>query len=704
MKKIFLLFFLIFLFLPIVNSTNWEKYGGNIRGSFIQNNGVMVIDLSNITSSSKNNITSTFSPLIADLNGDGVNEIITIINSANEIRLYRNGDFDLIDTYYNPNITVTGQMAVTNFISGSDENELVFITNIEGNNVSLYALNWNGTDFNISKNINISSSAELGYGLNCINLDTDNNIECAFFSSKGQLYIYDETNNYKTVSLYDGSLTGDCVDYSIPKFYDYDDDEDYDILSIWDSTCNNILQLTNNNDGSFTFDYNYTIDDFGSGGAVDVNDIMMANLDGGQKELVITKSYYYYNVGTSSPTLRSSLNIFNILDNTLKCSTDINDGSNKHIPYLNGLNTCYQDEGGLNCDYDNDGYNEIYITRNSYAGDMNLTIFDYDCSQIANIKFEDFYNGFGGSNNDDTAGFPKGVWGNFDSDNDFEYLYLGGVWEKNGTRILNFKNYTGTSANWVSSYNYFLLGDVTTDGLNDIVYQDITNTDYYLKVVSLNRSNSLPSIDLVNWNTGNPICNNTEVTYEVDFTDEENNYARISLDCFGNGTIKNGTSYYLGTAVNTCLYNKLGDYETIIYLQDTIHPSDLSVNYSHSVDITNSEFCNDEGEQPSNSEDTLVGTIGGVDDWSSKVPDMLNDFGFKSTASKIFFGICLIIALIMLANEKYKSAFVSVVLGILGMVGLTYLGIFPIWLTFLIFLFAVMVVFGALLFSGKQEG
>ena len=192
------MFILISLFIiPFVSSANrWNNYGGNERSYFIQNLGGSVEDVL-LESTQNGNYISPYSPLIDDLDGDGLNEIV-VITTNNEIRLFRDYNFGLIDAYYNAELTLNGQYAITNFLGDSTQREIVLITNTAGTNFSLWVVNWNGTDFNITKEIflgdNLTASNVGSHGLTC-----DDNGECFYFSHKSQLYKYNGSNSFNTL-------------------------------------------------------------------------------------------------------------------------------------------------------------------------------------------------------------------------------------------------------------------------------------------------------------------------------------------------------------------------------------------------------------------------------------------------------------------------------------------------------------------------
>lgn len=689
--------FIIILPSVLSSTCNWENYGANSRISFYQN-GCNAYITDNISISAQNDILSAYSPLIDDLNNDGINEIIISQAGTNEINIFNGADFDLTYTYFNPNITVYGQMFITDFISSTPENELILISQYNATDYHFLVMNYNGINMTIT--IDIDTGNIQPNGLNCYNIDSDSDIECLYFGTNGNLYAYDSTNNFLTSPIYSGGSNSDCLEQSIPRFYDYDENGNIDILSIWGGACNKILKLDGNGLGTFSYNYNFTP----SKTTGQITGFAMADLNGGQKELVVVNSHAYYSVADSTSSY-SYLFMYNIITNTEKCWYDLKVTA-KNSPYIAGLRTCYNDNIGLDCDYNLDDYNDLWLIPFTYANvgqQARYKIFNGEsalgeCVNIGDIQLENattMANYFIFANSGSESGWIKGVWGNMNNDSDYEFSFRGNNWDKDGNLLISLRNLTLSNYYMSDNTGYTVLGDVTGDDYFDFVIQ----TQYYeypqrTKVYSIGYTNNKINVDFntLTVDTGNPICLNSIVTYSVDFTDIENNYARMILDCYGNGSLSNG-SFYFPNMQNSCEYTESGNFNTIMYFQDIYNLNDYSINFTYPVTVTESEFCNQAGEQGGIIGESEVGVSGGVQDWSSKIPSWLNDWGFKSTASKIFFGICIIIALIMGANYEFKNAFVSVIIGILGMIGLTYIGIFPIWLVFLIFLFTAILVF-----------
>lgn len=689
-KNIFImLIFLLITVSPFVYSVScsWSKYGANPSGDFIQYNcnSIIVNDYLNTNLS----FDSSYSPLIYDLNNDNYNELIVV--KDNEIKLYNN-NLNLIDAYYNPALNPSGQFVISDFDDSNSYYEIVMIVN-NNSDFRFLVIEWNGYNFSITKNIDIPDKKS--DGLNCINIDGDSDIECLYFSNESQLYAYDFTNNFNTTALYYYGSDDDYANYSIPKFMDIETDLDNDIAVIWDNNGYRVLVLENDGLGNFNLQHEYTTNNMG------VNNIVKANLDGGQHELIILSSYFYYSA--SPPTKYSTMYVYNIVDNSLKCSKIYNYES-LNSPYLVNLKLE---------DYDGDGFNDIWVYD---FGDSNATlkIFDENCNELYSKDLEDTQSYLVGTASDKSTPFSKGIFADFGGSEGFEFSYMGGIWTTEGNLAIQLGDYNNDCKNtyWKSDKNNIIIGDITNNGLNDYIIESNCNGGEKISLFSFNYTNiNAEIVQPLYYNTGNPVCVNNNVEFSLRYDDVENDYVRLVSDCYGDNNTVNGTFYkngvfdgdsYIGIAYINCYYNETENYNAKFYLHDLIHNTDLTQFVSYTVTVTNSEFCNSEGEGSGSSE-SEIGVSGGVNDWSSQIPDWLNDWGFKSSASKIFFGICIIVALILIANREHKSAFISVLVGIMGMIGLMYLGILPVWLIFLIFLFTAMLVFLFIFKIGGSE-
>lgn len=581
---IFILFLSLFLVQTSDNSlaiSKWNYYGGTSRASFVQSTGTSFAD--DFTVSTQNvNVHSVYSPLVDDLDGDGFNEII-VITATNEIRLFRGIDFDLIDVYFNAELNPSGQFVTTDFL-GDGNPELMIITNTDGllANYSLWAVNWNGTDFNITKEINLTSN-EYSNGLSCYGGN------CYYFSNSSKLYKYNSSDNTTTSPVYNGTVDEYCYEHSIPIFYDYDLDGDMDIFTIWGGgvwACNHVLQLENNGT-AFVLDHEYSLEtELGA-----VNNIAIANLDGGQKELIITQSHVYAHIDTATPYL-STVHYFGLLDHSSICSHSFGLAGNTYVPLITSLHTCYSDEGQGACDYDDDGWDDVWITLNypSVYRNGSFEVLDEDCNILASINMTSNIVPFAYDNAKyDLEDYVKGVYANMDSDPEFEFVYLFGVWNRDGSLLVEFINHTAPTLT-VEGTSYILVADVTGndtfDVTNDIIFQQVDLTPR-ITVFSFNYTNLNPYFigDGPDVDTCVPLCVNETITFYarrgLDYDDVEGNDAVLGVDCYDLGRDNITWGSLAEDPEVSCTYDILGSWDVDIYITDeSNYPS-----YGESVTI-----------------------------------------------------------------------------------------------------------------------
>lgn len=689
MKKFFLFLFFIFL-IPLVFGGEWREVGSDNINSYVQDNGVSYVNDNysfNIYNAEKISLTE---PLVADLDADGLNELIIFRNE--EIRLYNTVNYVEKDTYVSSNISVVGNAEVVDF-DGDGALELVFITSILSN-YSFYVMNYSNDNFYTEQIItNVSAS----YGLNCYPL-YDGVTQCCYVDSDGNFNCYDSTNSFITTPKINVGETG-CLDGSIPSYIDYDNDGTNDVFFIHSITCNNLMVYKNNGDGTFTWAYNVST----SSG---INQYAVANLDGGIKELITTASCY---CGSNAPNCcgtTDTIYVNKLSDGTSICNIKSDSFSGTHQqPYLTALNTCYANSFAGECDFDSNGYDDfsivaIFFTYYDIDQDNTPLIlgFDESCNEIYNepiSSYDTYEYAFGGTPETftSTTNYAQAVIQNFDLDSSPEIFLSKGVYDYNGNAVVTLKDKFNDKYG-LNQYTYLVAGDLNGDGANELIFQTANGT--YINVTYFSYNNILPFIDETFWNTGNPICVDTTVTYTIEFTDFEGDYSRIAIDCLGNGVLTNN-SFYLEDPEATCLYNTSGDYTTRLYLQDTAHVNDFTVYSEHAVTITDSAFCNDVGVGASSSEYSSTGTSSGVGDFASEIPDVTDELGFKSTASKILLALALIITMMFgsaKASAKMKHGeYVIALVCLLTAIGCVYIGWLPLWIIFLLFIFVCMLVF-----------
>jgi len=129
--------------------------------------------------------------------------------------------------------------------------------------------------------------------------------------------------------------------------------------------------------------------------------------------------------------------------------------------------------------------------------------------------------------------------------------------------------------------------DLNGDGSLDF----IKNTGSQIDLIISTYTNEAPIITELGYNTGNPICLYSSITYTVGFTDTEEDWSRARIDRYGDG---NYTAYgsYAGSPSQTVNYDKLGTYTTVIEIQDVAGNKD---NITHGV-IVQTSNCYTSGQ------------------------------------------------------------------------------------------------------------
>lgn len=495
MKKILIIPLLLFCVIQIVYGEDWFRYASDHQKSFIYDSDFSGnFATGDITESSlAPEKISDYSPLVADLDGDGLREIIIVNN--NEIRLFRGTDYTLVDTWYNIDLTPLGQMEVVDFITGGNK-ELMVIVDKGNGTESVWAINWNGNDFIKSRD---TDDALQSNGLNCEDIDDDAKIECIFVADNGWLYAWDK-DGVPTTIVYGGD-TDICPDCSIPVLIDYDDDGDDDIFVVWGSNGKQVKKFRNNGGSSFTLMHTWSLTN-------PVSQFAMIDLDGGQKELVIahtTPTVVYLGCGSCS-----ILAVYGIIDNNLKCSYSNFDKfhsspSNYASAGFIGLRTCYG-QGG-DCDGGGDAYDDIWlVTSYTYGIGEEIMVFNWDgtpsstCTLLSSNAL--------GVNIPVSAGtgtYPRGVWANLDSDSDYEFLWGGWIFDKDGSLVRQY--YTDSDmATPQTSQTYFVVAEVTGDATNDIIYQN-GGTEDEIHVYSIHEEGCYDSDDGLTFLTEGYIIN-----------------------------------------------------------------------------------------------------------------------------------------------------------------------------------------------------
>jgi hypothetical protein len=209
----------------------------------------------------------------------------------------------------------------------------------------------------------------------------------------------------------------------------------------------------------------------------------------------------------------------------------------------------------------------------------------------------------------------------------------------------------------------------------------------------------------------NPICQNTNLRFsakEYDATaaqssgtnyydDMDSQQEKLIADCYGNGTLTNG-SLNLNAPYIDCVYNNTGTYYAKVYLQDSYNLGD----YTQYDDITVLVVSGSPGitcnvEAASIGEESVNGTAvtgTAVNPSTEGVENFLDYLTGGSTKAKIFIGFMIWLLIVVavgggMAAITHNGMAVGVICALAGFVGfivLTAVGIFPVWILIILML------------------
>ena len=702
--QIFFLFFFIFLFFLIlvsITTADWAQPGQDIRHSYVSDGfrTYSTTESDKVVSTQATDQGSSAEPLIYDWDGDGDNEVIII--RATEIKIYSGSDFVLEDSYSNATITVQGEMVIVDYDLDS-KNELIFSTNTQGSTNAIFILEWNGTHFDLDK---IYNDTEASNGFVCRDTFGSATIECIYISRSGNVTYFTESQS--PTNLFSLS-NNDCLDGSLPTLMDYDGDNDFDLFFLWDSTCNTLMQYKNTA-GVFTQAENYSV-------GYAINEYALADLDGGTLELVFTSSRFCNSAGGGCNP-GSTVYSYNPLTGSLHCSRTIVGNA---APYIMGLNTCYNDIGGLACDMDDSGANDIVTVQVNAKNDIDTTVY---AEVVAyNSYCIPIYNQVTGSlraptgagyydANGVTALYSHAVTGNFDADSDPEILLWDSIIDFNGSFVSNHTIYPDRTEPFKDTGNYLVVGDIDGDGSDDIISQGSTSEIF---VYSYGYTNAAPTRTTTWWAPINPVCVNTRVRFITRFSDLENDAVTMSVRCYGPGNSTNVTaSKYLvhidgdtDTDLSVyCNYNQSGFYRATIYIWDIAHKGELINGYEYGVVVANDDQeCRSYGDGSYGDSDSGTVNNGQGDDSSEDTDDLSNFFGslwlswglFSST-SKFIAGmialivVCIGVAGIFLSYHQTPSPMIISLVAVLMSILNVSVGLFSTWIILLVILISIAV-------------
>jgi hypothetical protein len=603
-------FFALLLSVSSLAGNIWENYGSTQYTSFIQPTGsTFASDNLSIETLSQS---TQFSPLITDWDGDGSNEYI-FADTGSVIKIYSGTNFNFVDSYSHTNLTLSGGMAFANFNSTSTGRELMVVTNASAS-MELWAINWNGSDFDVTKKIPVAS--ETSNGLNCENIDNDTEIECVYYSSFSKLYAYDVNDNTNNSPIYTASdALQDWLYQSIPLFVDYDEDGDLDIFINHDNSGRTVGQLDNDGFGTYTLNREYTTVTHAN---MEVNSFAPARLNG-VMSLVILKGNYYAKTGGFFGH-EGLIEIYRTDNGGWICGNDIGgvSGTTYYGAYLTGLRTSLYDAIDTNSDWNSDGSDDIFVfaIHPNNRGNASMLIYDDSCNGgvIDNIWYDSSNNNYpvlGGDAGTDvsTGDWLEGNWGDYDNDGRYEFAFMGGVYdvEKSagggiGAQLAHgIMNESTTMSTSRDGTDFMITGDVTNDGYLDIIIHNTQNSPE-MKMYSFGYTNDHPTLlgDGIEVDTCVPVCANETVTFyarqDLDYEDTEDDNARLGADCEGEGVSTVVWGSYAENPEVTCTYEGSGDWTTTIYITDVTHYPSFSVSQSFGMYTALSSNCYEGGE------------------------------------------------------------------------------------------------------------
>ena len=157
-KKGMLLYivFLVFLIIPVAFANTNYNETGNKDALFEQGRGFFNTELTDTDIATKTIATARHTPLIADLDGDGINEIIVI--DDNTIRLFKNKELTNVNSIALPDDDRYSNMLVFDIDKFPNDNNFTELIVVQEERSVLLIIEYNGTDMTIQANISIADA------------------------------------------------------------------------------------------------------------------------------------------------------------------------------------------------------------------------------------------------------------------------------------------------------------------------------------------------------------------------------------------------------------------------------------------------------------------------------------------------------------------------------------------------------------------
>lgn len=162
-----------------------------------------------------------------------------------------------------------------------------------------------------------------------------------------------------------------------------------------------------------------------------------------------------------------------------------------------------------------------------------------------------------------------------------------------------------TSGDGASRPANIVVTDIDLDGSLDYIYNYHDTDTIYWAIDGY--TNIGPEITQIAWNTGNPMCLNSIMTYTISFDDTEDDDGQIRVDKYGDGNWSSWGSLS-GFPTQSVTYDQLGSYTSVIELRDEAGNVD---NITHGVIIQTSNcYASGDGGASSSSSSGLIGEDG----------------------------------------------------------------------------------------------
>lgn len=700
---ILFLFFILLSSSVLALDSDWQEYAkdssnlGRQNDSFI--GGFPLTGTITYTSVAHG---ADYQPLAADFDNDGTVEIF-VPTTGNTFRLYTYANSALsLEDEHNMGTTLSSQ-PWSGDIDGDGYIEIVAVYG-----TTIYTIEYNGTTFDTLTNSTLNNDVETG--VTCIN---DSVYRCYVGTNDTNMTEYNASAGvYRSVNISLGNEFGtDFGDHLSPAVADIDNDGVNEIIvatSPGGGTDEGVMVLnadTLTQDTGFSSDGELT--GIGSGSTkINMTGIAAHNMDNaGFTEVCITFTETATNTNDEDGVLRcysggDGSQIFGIeaiddlvtggktgMSNPVMVDTD-EDGDDE-VCVLGSRTSpdvfrlvCYDDEGTLTADtgyLTNDGV--VYVTEPATI-ERRYTISA----------------GLLGTDADTDILFPNAIFGEV-GDN---YSLAGAI---NLT--------TPTSTNIQSN-------SIIADLDGDNVLEVLGMYSSYFFVASSDFDNDPPTLtDTFGRLWSNPMCNGTTQRYTSEEYDEDaaqpsgTNYYNdvgtdeetLTADCWGNGTLTNGTADTTDPYVE-CDYNEAGSYVVTIYIWDDQYGYDLTVSDTFGVTVIDSNepgtICNTGSVAIGASPIDITAPIASTTAVSGGISDTLDIITGGDTDSQILVGFIILLVILAGIASVLQNFMIAVIATAIGVVLITLLGLWPAWI--LITILIIIVFLGIAIMAMRSGG